>query len=224
MEISPLSQVGQRFFAWQMSKMTDADERTIELKHHPSCANLAQLRQTLVGQLQGRVVEIGAGAGANFRYYPQDIEWIGVEPNPFMHPYLEQEADKQGLQVERIEACGAESMAVADHSVDAVVSTHVLCSVGDRDGVFEEIKRILKPQGQFVFLEHVAADANTWTHRLQNGLNPVWKRVFDGCHLNRTTGEAIAQAGFTDIQLQEFELKVPIVSPHVAGVAYTPAS
>jgi len=224
MQLSSFSQVGQRLFAWQMSKMTDADERTIELKHHPGCANLAQLRQTLVGQLQGRVVEIGAGAGANFRYYPQDIEWIGVEPNPFMHRYLEQEAEKQGLQVERIEACGAESMAVADDSVDAVVSTHVLCSVSDRDRVFEEIKRILKPQGQFVFLEHVAADANTWTHRLQNGLNPVWKRVFDGCHLNRTTGEAIAEAGFTDIQLQEFELNVPIVSPHVAGVACMPAS
>lgn len=214
-----LSQVGKRMFAWQMSKMNDADERSIPLRNHPACMNLAQLRQTLVGNLQGCVVEIGAGTGANFSYYPQGVRWIGVEPNPFMHEYLRREAQRQNMTLDRLETAGAEAIPVADASADAVVSTHVLCSVDDPNRVLSEIHRILKPGGRFVFLEHVAAHPETWTRRFQNGLNPLWKRLFDGCQVNRTTGEAIARSGFADVQFQRFELTLPIVSPHVAGFA-----
>ncbi|MGC9505839.1 class I SAM-dependent methyltransferase [Baaleninema sp.] len=219
MNCSPLSQVQKRLFAWGMSKANDADDRTLQLIDHPHFANLAQLKQSMLGNLRGRILEIGPGAGANLRYYASDIEWIGVEPNPFMHPHLQQEAEKFGVSQIRLEVGSAEQLPVEDHSIDAVVSTHVLCSVGDISGVLDEIDRVLKPGGRFVFLEHVAAHPETWTRRIQEGIAPIWKSLFDRCHPNRETGPAIDRAGFAEVTYHNFQLSFPVVSPHIAGFA-----
>jgi SAM-dependent methyltransferase len=209
----------QRLFAWGMAQATQADERSIRLKGCPSHASFADLKQSLLGDLRGTVVEIGPGAGANLGYYPADIHWIGIEPNLHMHPYIQREARRWGLRNAEIRSAPAETIDLAEGSIDAVVSTYVLCSVGDLDGALQRIRRILKPGGRFVFLEHVAAQEGTCTRAAQDGLTPVWSAVFDGCHPNRETSTSLDRAGFSSVEMESFRLSVPVVSPHIAGVA-----
>lgn len=214
-----MSQIQKRLFAWGMAKANQANHRQIALINSPNFSNLAELKESLLGGLTGTVLEIGPGAGVNLSYYPKDIEWIGVEPNPFMHKYLKETAAKEGMKRFQLYSETAEQLPVEDNSIDHVVSTHVLCSVNHLDRSLQEIQRILKPGGSFIFLEHVAADCCTWTRRIQDGIEPVWKAMFDNCHPNRTTGMALESAGFDSVDYQKFSLAFPVVSPHIAGVA-----
>ncbi len=209
----------KRLFAWGMSKANDADDQAIKLHDCQDYATMAELKRSLLGNLQGRVLEIGPGAGANLAYYPKDIDWIGVEPNPFMHPYIHQEAERHGLKNIELHGERAETLPVKDASVDIVVSTYVLCSVTDIDATLKDIQRVLKPGGTFVFMEHVAAIDGTCTRTLQEGITPVWKTVFDHCQPNQETWMYLEEAGFESVHYQSFRLSIPIVSPHIAGVA-----
>ena len=92
-----LSTIQKRLFAWGMGKANAADANRIKLIDCPEYQSLGELKQTLLGNLQHPVLEIGPGAGASLAYYPKDIQWIGIEPNPFMHPDLEREAQQLGL-------------------------------------------------------------------------------------------------------------------------------
>jgi ubiquinone/menaquinone biosynthesis C-methylase UbiE len=172
----------------------------------------------LLGNLTGTVLEIGPGTGTNLPFYRSDIHWIGVEPSLAMHPYLTEQAAKARLTGE-LRTGIAEALDVADNYVDAVVSTLVLCSVEDQHQALAEIKRVLKPGGKFVFIEHVAAPEGTSTRRWQEWLTPVSKAVADGCHPNRETWKAIAQAGFTQVEIEHFALPVALEGPHIAGFA-----
>jgi ubiquinone/menaquinone biosynthesis C-methylase UbiE len=100
-----------------------------------------------------------------------------------------------------------------------VVSTYVLCSVTDIDATLQDIQRVLKPGGTFVFMEHVAAIDGTCTRTVQAGITPDWKTVFEHCHPNRETWMYLEAAGFESVYYQSFRLSIPIVSPHIAGVA-----
>ncbi len=175
-------------------------------------------KRALLGTLRGTILEIGPGAGPNLAYYPRDIHWIGVEPNPAMYPYIQKEAQRLGLTIELRDAT-TEVLPVADASVDAVVSTLVLCSVHHPAEALKEILRVLKPGGQFVFIEHVAAPRDTSTRRIQNLMRPAWAVFGDGCQINRETWTTIEQAGFSRVQIEHFKLDVPIVGPHIAGTA-----
>ncbi|MCX7595144.1 MAG: class I SAM-dependent methyltransferase [Fischerella sp.] len=181
----------KRLFAWGMAKANTADHSTIKLKGCSSYETMAQLKQALFADLDGRVLEIGPGAGVNLSYYPTNIQWIGIEPNPFMHSYLKQEAERLGLHNIKLRLGSAERLEVEDNSIDIVVSTHVLCSVTNLATTSREIRRVLKPDGRFLFIEHVAAQCGTWTRRIQDGIEPVWKTMFDNCHPNRETGKII---------------------------------
>ncbi len=175
-------------------------------------------KERLLGRLTGTVVEIGPGAGVNLTYFPEDVRWIGVEPNVFLHEYIRKEAERLGREVEVITGL-AEALPFDDASVDAVVSTIVLCSVEDLSGSLREIRRVLKPGGSFVFIEHVAADRGTARRTLQRMIAPFWKIAADGCHPDRETGPAIEGAGFAAVDYERFRLSVPVVGPHIAGVA-----
>lgn len=175
-------------------------------------------KKRLLGALSGTVVEIGPGAGINLKYYREDVRWIGVEPNVFMHDYIRAEAEHLGRDVEIVTAL-AEDLPFDDASADAVVTTLVLCSVNDLSESLAEIRRILKSGGRFVFIEHVAADRGTATRRLQRLITPFWKVAADGCHPDRETGPAIDAAGFAAVHYDRFRLSVPVVGPHIAGVA-----
>lgn len=206
-------------FAWGLSKANSADESRIKLKNCSEYSSLGALKQALFSDLQGTVLEIGPGAGVNLSYYPNDIHWIGIEPNSFMHQYIQQQAEHFGFQNIEIRTGSAEHLPVADNSIDTVVSTYVLCSVDNVMSSLEEILRVLKPGGQFIFVEHVAAECGSWSCRLQNGIEPIWKVMFDGCHPNRQTWLALENASFKSVDYRRFQVSFPIVSPHIAGVA-----
>ncbi|MFN3322954.1 MAG: class I SAM-dependent methyltransferase [Bryobacteraceae bacterium] len=178
----------------------------------------AERKQELLGGLRGVVVEIGPGTGPNLKFYSPEVCWIGIEPNPYMRPYLREEARRLGMEIDlRTEV--AEGLPVPDASADAVVSTLVMCSVTDPERVIHEVHRVLKPGGRFLFLEHVADDPGTRTRRRQEWITPFWRRMADGCHPNRETWRLIENAGFAETRYDRFRLPLPIAGPHIAGVA-----
>ncbi len=197
----------QRLFAWGLSKGGAAHERLV-----------AQRKRGLLEPLDGTVLEIGPGTGANLAYYRGTVRLLGIEPNPHMHPYLRRQAERLGREIE-IREGGAERLDLADASVDAVVSTLVLCSVRDQEAALAEVVRVLRPGGRFVFVEHVAAPRGTWRRRVQRAVRPVWGLLGDGCRPDRETWRTIEVAGFAQVVCDHFRLPVPVVSPHIAGWA-----
>jgi len=197
----------KRLFAYEMST-TDARS---EEYYGPR-------KRALLGNLHGTVLEIGPGTGPNLPYYAKDVTWIGIEPNPAMFPYLQKEAARLGLKVDLRDG-QAEHLNAADNSVDAVVSTLVMCSVRDQAQVLKEVLRVLKPGGRFVFIEHVAAPAHTGRRRWQRIIRPAWQTFADGCQPDRETWRNIERAGFSSVQLEHFHIPVPVIGPHIAGVA-----
>lgn len=200
--------LSQRLVAWVMAR----HETTSHERHQIQ-------KQALLGNLTGTVVEIGPGTGVNLVYYAPTVHWIGVEPNPAMYPHLHKNMARLGQRAE-VRMGTAEKLPLPDGSADAVVSTLVLCSVADPAQVLAEIYRVLKKNGRFVFMEHVAAPAGTRARRVQDVLNPVWKRLADGCHLNRETADLLAAAGFSSLDWQPLdgEHRVALL-PQIVGVA-----
>jgi len=196
-----------RAFAWVMSKGCAKHERA-----------LAERKRALLGKLSGTVVEIGPGAGANLAYYAPGIRWIGIEPNPFMWPYLQREARKCEVRVE-FRSGLAERLDLPDATADAVVSTLVLCSVASPAAALREAQRVLKPGGRFIFIEHVAAPRGTWLRRLQRWIRPFSKFFADGCTPDRETWREIQTAGFAEVKLEHFRAPLWFASPHIAGWA-----
>lgn len=205
--MADFSNCGKRLFAWLMA----AESGTYD-------SAVGDRKQTLFANLQGNVLEIGPGTGPNLSYYPHDIHWIGIEPNPFMYPYLQKEAERLGLDID-LRSGSAERLEAEDNSMDAVVSTLVLCSVPDLASTLQEVLRVLKPGGRFLFIEHVAAPRGTWLRKVQSGIRPIWKVIADGCHPDRETWIALENAGFESVNYQHFQAPFPIVSPHIVGVA-----
>ena len=197
-----------RFNAWMLHKGSESYNERVD-----------DLKQSLFDDLEGEVLEIGPGTGANLKYYPDTItRLIALEPSPFMQNYLLERADMLELKVDVITGA-AENIPLPDESVDAVVSTLVLCSVDSLARSLYEVKRVLRPGGRFLFMEHVAAPRNTWRRKVQQGVEPVWRRIADGCHPDRETWKAIKEAGFREVEIERFRLSLPIVGPHIMGRA-----
>jgi ubiquinone/menaquinone biosynthesis C-methylase UbiE len=176
-------------------------------------------KRTLLGAIEGRVLEIGPGGGVNFEFYAATVvEWIGLEPNPYAHERLRAAAAAHGVPARVIDG-SAESIPLADASVDAVVSTLVLCSVTDQQRVLSEILRVLRPGGRFVFVEHVAAPRGSLLRRVQRVVRAPWRVAGGGCEPDRETWRAVEDAGFRQVAAEHFRVGLPVVSPHVAGVA-----
>jgi ubiquinone/menaquinone biosynthesis C-methylase UbiE len=160
---------------------------------------LEDLRQRTLAGLKGTVVEVGAGDGANFAFYPDEVERIvAVEPEPFLRERASGHSDERV----QLRNAVASSLPVADGEADAVVLTLVLCTA-DQETALAEARRVLRPGGELRFLEHVQAHEPGWTRRVQRALDlTVWPRLFGGCHCGRDTAGAIADAGFTMTELE----------------------
>jgi ubiquinone/menaquinone biosynthesis C-methylase UbiE len=176
------------------------------------------LRRRLLAGARGRVLEIGPGAGPNLACLPEGVAWIGLEPNPFLHAALLRAAAERGLHAELIRG-SAMAIPLPDASVDFVVGTLVLCSVPDVGRALAEIRRVLKPGGHFVFLEHVAAPPGSRLRRVQDLGTPISRCLGDGCHLNRETWRDLERAGFAELRLEHLHLPLLFNAPHVAGTA-----
>ncbi|HYD10289.1 MAG TPA: class I SAM-dependent methyltransferase [Acidimicrobiales bacterium] len=155
-------------------------------------------RAELLGGISGRVLEVGAGTGLNLPHYDGAAvtDLVLTEPDAAMRTKLDIKAVALGVKATVVDA-GAERLPFDDESFDAVVSTLVLCSVRDQQAALAEIRRVLRPGGTLVFLEHVAAEHDAHRLKRQRRLEPVWKRVLGNCHLTRRTEQAIRDAGFT---------------------------
>jgi SAM-dependent methyltransferase len=186
-------------------------------RHEPL---VAERKRALLGELRGRVVEIGPGTGVNLAYLPPGMHWTGIEPNAYLRAMLLREAARRGVDAEVLPGT-AERLPLPDGSADTVVSTLVLCSVADVERVLAEIRRVLRPGGRFVFVEHVAAPPGTFMRRAQELATPLWSALADGCHPARDTAEAIERAGFASLEYERFSVPAALSSPHVAGIATT---
>jgi ubiquinone/menaquinone biosynthesis C-methylase UbiE len=166
------------------------------------------------------IVEIGAGYGANFRYLKRGTRVKAIEPNTGFHEVLKRRAQKYGILVE-VYAGKAEEIKLSNNSTQMVLSSLVLCSVTNLPKVLSEIKRILKPGGKFVYIEHVRAHKHTWVCKVQRVVKNSWKWLFDGCNVTRDTGRIIQVSGFSTVTQQAFSQRtilIPII-PHIAGIA-----
>lgn len=179
--------------------------------------------------VSGRVLEIGPGPGSNFRCWTDNTgitEWVGVEPNEFFE--IEQARQKSAYNISfptKTVWMGAENnLDIEPATFDFVVSTHVLCSVGDVTPVLAQIERALKPGGKYFFVEHVAAEKDTYNEYFQRLVAPLFFRVGAGCEFkdmrSELTQPQIVRA--FDMQIEDFEadsMPLPILVPHVRGVA-----
>ena len=179
-----------------------------------------EYREYVAGQATGRILEIGAGTGANLGYYPADADLTLSDPNPFMLERLERKASDQGISV-RTDHHAGEELPYADGSFDTVVSTLVMCSVSDPARSIVEIARILKPGGDFRFMEHVRGEGFI-RERFQDLMTPLWRAFGDGCHPNRSTVSTIRQSGMEIAETRSFTFGPYPFRPHVAGVARKP--
>jgi ubiquinone/menaquinone biosynthesis C-methylase UbiE len=187
-------------------------------------AGLADRRAELLRPARGTVVEIGAGTGANLPRYPAGVsELVLLEPERPMARRLESHLDRARVPVRLVEAPG-EAIPLPDASFDVAVSTLVLCTVSDPAQTLAELRRVLKPGGKLLFLEHVRAE-DPGLARWQDRLHPLWVRWGHGCNCNRPTLDLIQAGGFIveDVSRGRLPKAPPIVRPMIAGVASTPA-
>jgi ubiquinone/menaquinone biosynthesis C-methylase UbiE len=165
---------------------------------HLTCSTKPNMRQRekVVPMAEGTVLEIGIGSGLNFPYYDAKKvkKFWGLDPASEMLRLAERAASSVPFDVEFLEV-PAERIPLEDRSIDTVIVTYTLCTIPDTQPALREMARVLSPNGQLIFCEHGAApDANV--RRWQNLINPLWKTVGGGCHLNRLIPDLIEQGGF----------------------------
>lgn len=157
--------------------------------------NLADYRSRVIPAAEGEVLEIGIGSGLNLPYYSAAVQRvIGLDASPNLLGMSRRAAARTSAPVELIES-SAESMPLYNRSIDTVVTTWTLCSIPDVQRALGEMRRVLRPGGRLLFVEHGRApepNVRWW----QDKLTPVWKRLGGGCHLNRAISDVIESAGF----------------------------
>jgi SAM-dependent methyltransferase len=183
-------------------------------------AGLRTHRMELLGRARGYTVDIGSGTGLNLPHYPDDLnELVLVEPDVAMRVRLEKRLSHFRIRARLVDA-PAERLPFADRSVDTVVSSFVLCTVIAPDLALREIARVLRPDGQLLFIEHVRSDSPTLA-RWQDRLEKPWRRFARGCRCNRPTAELIGTCGLelTDVRDASWLGMPPIVRPLIIGRA-----
>ncbi len=186
-------------------------------------AGLSRWRAELLGEASGATLELGAGTGRNLAFYPDDVSRLVLaEPDRSMRTRLRRAvvSTHRPRPVEVVDA-PAEALPFEDASFDTVVATLVLCSVRDPERALCEVRRVLRPEGRFLFIEHVAAEDRPPRLRWQQRVEPVWRAVAGNCHLTRRTETAIAAAGLTVERVERASMrKAPsFVRPTIRGSA-----
>lgn len=202
-----------RIFAWGYDRFQAGMEREF----------FGDVRREMLAGASGRVLEIGSGTGANLEHYPRTIEeLVCTEPEEPMARRLRAKGEQSGLPVQVVEA-PAERLPFDDDSFDTAVAALVLCTVTDPGAALDEIARVLKPGGRFIFMEHVRA-TDPGLAKWQDRLHPLWLRFAHGCHCNRPTLDTIAASPLAIETHREGRIPKapPIVRPLVTGVAVAP--
>ncbi|HCW90361.1 MAG TPA: SAM-dependent methyltransferase [Marinobacter sp.] len=182
-----------------------------------SMGQVMNLRSQVIPKARGTVLEVGMGSGLNLEFYDADkVDLVyGLEPSPGMRKKARPNLAKSKVKVEWLDLPG-EQIPLADNSVDTVLLTFTLCTIPDWQAALEQMKRVLRPDGELLFLEHGQSPHQS-TRTWQNRITPAWKKVAGGCHLNRPITELIQQTGFRIMELEN--LYVP-KAPKIAGYIY----
>jgi ubiquinone/menaquinone biosynthesis C-methylase UbiE len=206
--------------------------------HHPIFARMyermapafeakgaAEHRAELLADLSGRVIEVGAGTGLNFKYYPAKVtEVVAIEPEPHLREIARTTAQDAPVVVTVVDGT-ADHLPTEDAAFDAGVVSLVLCSVPSQPSALAELFRVIRPGGELRFYEHVLAENPRWATR-QHRAAPIWRLFGGGCNPDRETGAAIQAAGFTTLQRRDL-LFAPnwiakFIAPHILGRARRP--
>jgi ubiquinone/menaquinone biosynthesis C-methylase UbiE len=177
---------------------------------------LGKLREQLVGRARGRVLEIGIGSGRNLPFYRRDLEiLLGLDPSGELLQMARRHATWVHFPVELSEG-SAEDIPLDDRAVDHVVMTWTLCSVADPAKALAEVRRVLRPGGSLLFIEH-GRSPDPRLQRWQERLTPLWRRLAGGCHLDRPIEALIQAAG---LRLAELETGHLVRGPRIATYHY----
>lgn len=182
---------------------------------------LASWRARTVAAAHGRVLEIGIGSGLNFPHYSREVrEVVGVDPSPRL---LRRAAKAGGWMPFKIRLLcqSAEHLPYPDASFDCVVTTWTLCTIPDPLAALAEARRVLRPDGSLLFIEHGAAREEPGLERWQQRLTPAWRCIAGGCHLDRRPDRLLTAAGFT---LETLETGHLIQGPRLVTYHYSGAA
>jgi ubiquinone/menaquinone biosynthesis C-methylase UbiE len=187
----------------------------------------AEHRRKLLLSLSGRVIELGAGSGANFAHYPASVdEVLAVEPEPYLRQQALSAATEALVNIRVLDG-DAYRLPGDDWTFDAGVASLVLCTVPDQQRALAELFRVIRPGGELRFYEHVVSHSK-WEARIQRLADAtVWPHLAGGCHLARDTAAVIEQAGFLIEACERFPFSPAAFlppDPHILGTARRPAS
>lgn len=168
-----------------------------------------RLRAAWVPEVRGRVLEIGIGSGLNLPFYSSQVECVyGVEPSAELQKMAKERAKRSNTKVEFLSQSAEDVIPLAEDSVDTVVMTWTLCSIPDPMRALAQMKRVLKPNGRMLFIEH-GKSPDAGVARWQDRLTPAWKNIGGGCHLNRKIDDLLRAAGFEIPELKTAYLPGP---------------
>ena len=176
-------------------------------------SHIGEERQKCLSNVSGQVLEIGFGSGHNLPYYSSRVErLVAIDPSRVSAKLARKRVVKAPFPVEYLPLKG-EEIPAAEQSFDSVVSTFTLCTIPDVATALWQIRRVLKTDGRFFFLEH-GRSSDPSVQRWQDRLNRVQRVVFGGCHLNRDMEQLIISAGFEILALEKYYAKGPKVASH----------
>jgi ubiquinone/menaquinone biosynthesis C-methylase UbiE len=180
-----------------------------------------ELRKEMLAGLSGRVLEVGPGYGLNFPHYPLSVqEVVAVEPEPYLRSRAAEAAAAAPVPI-RVADGTADELPAADGSFDAVVVSGLLCSVADPSAALREFRRVLRPDGELRFYEHVRSRDALFA-AFQQAADLVWPRLMGGCHVRRQT-QATIEAVFTIQTCRGFRFPPDAwawpVAPRILGIA-----
>jgi len=180
--------------------------------------DLAKLRQQWVPHAYGKVLEVGIGSGLNLPFYAPGVNVVGVVPSIELQRYAEELAAKTGVAVEFLSQ-GCQDLPLGSNTFDCALVTWTFCTIPHPELALEEIRRVLKPDGKLIFIEHgLAKEANV--ANIQNKINSLWRACAGGCHLNRQPDELLVSGGFSFESLNEAYVPGPkFATYNYAGIA-----